>query len=180
MAKLSHPNICKVYGVCFISNQVAWIILPLESRSLSSLLQSDEQIPWELQRSFIVQATNAVNYLHTKHENNPILHRDIKASNFLVRDPDLLLLTDFGTAKFQKNIKGTHIYTTNWAPPETLTSTPKWTEKSDIYCLGMVFYEIMSRSIPFEQLSRKYGPAQVITAIEKGLRPTLPDTWPQV
>lgn len=175
MASLRHPNICNIYGVTFISDDVLWIILPFIEQSLDRILYSrTTPLPLPLQHKLIVQAINAVNYIHNLQD--PILHRDLKASNFLFQRPDKLLLTDFGTAKFKKNVHHTSNCTWNWAAPEILQAEPKWSEKADIYSLGMVLFEIVSRRTPFEHVEE----FAMVVAIQKGERPAIPASCPAV
>lgn len=176
MISLRHPHICNIYGVCFLGTAI-WIILPLsEHGDLGKfLLVSNQQVPWSLQRKFIIQTTSAVNYLHVRKQ--PILHRDIKSSNFLLETPEKLVLTDFGTSKFKKNTLQTRKYTLNWAAPEVLQLPSSWTEKADIWSLGMVFFEIVSQSLPFND---KSGELELLAAIQAEERPNIPSSCPEV
>jgi eukaryotic-like serine/threonine-protein kinase len=151
MASLRFQNICQVHGGCVIDDQEIWLVLEfVEGGNLHNFLSNfDGPLPHDLQLSFFIQAAKAINYLHTSP--SPILHRDIKSHNFLVRDKSKLLLTDFGLSKAVELVvpKTLTIGTLNWAAPEVVINS-KWSEKADIYSLGMVFFEIVSHEIPFQ------------------------------
>ncbi len=67
--------------------------------------------------------------------------------------------------------------TYRWSAPETLRGKSSvWTEKADIYSLGMVFYEIASREIPF----RGEHELDIVEDIKSGKRPTIPSECPKV
>lgn len=176
MASLRHPNICNLYGVCFFGDFV-WIIMQLVpgGQTLERLLHSAADIPLALQRKFILQSIRAVNYLHNRKD--PILHRDIKSPNFLLQEPETLLLTDFGTSNFKRNTSFTGRFTFNWAAPEVLQLKPNWTEKADIYSLGMVFFEIIARKTPFVEIRTDI---EVQQAVNAGKRPNIPMSCPTV
>jgi serine/threonine-protein kinase CLA4 len=150
MAKLRFQHICQVHGGCVLNDKEVWLVLEfVEGGNLTEFLAKFGPLPHELQLSFFIQAAKSVNYLHTAP--SPILHRDIKALNFLVLEKSKLLLTDFGLAKAAEFVTAqtTTIGTLRWAAPEVL-SVSEWSEKADIYSLGMVFFEIVSCNSPFQ------------------------------
>lgn len=92
---------------------------------------------------------------------------------------DSLVLTDFGMSKGPQNagkVTGNTIGTPAWTPPEIHLGTAKWTIKSDIFSLGMVFYEIVSRKNPFADLSSN----EIVDKLIRGERPDIPSSCPQV
>jgi serine/threonine protein kinase len=175
MASLRFQHICQVHGGCVVDYREIWLVLEyVEGGNLHKFLSNfNGPLPHDLQLTFFIQAAKAINYLHTAPA--PILHRDVKSFNFLVRD-NKLLLTDFGVSKAVELIvaKTYTIGTVNWAAPEVLCDS-KWSEKADIYSLGMVFFEIVSREIPFQHKNL----LQVVIGIGQGKRPKIPDTCPK-
>lgn len=170
MATLRHESICWVLGGTVINDTLAYVVLEfVPGGDLHRfLLKSNGTLPWSTQLGFCISAAMAVNYLHSKKPS--ILHRDIKSNNFLVVDDKRLKLTDFGTAKIKSMAKYTPS-TLNWSAPEVLGLEPNWTEKSDIYSLGLVFYEIVARKIPFHDIPEDIS---LPKAIVEGTRPTIP------
>jgi serine/threonine protein kinase len=177
MASLRFPRICQVYGGCVINDKELWVVLEfVEGGNLHNFLFNFAgPLPHDLQLSFFIQAAIAINYLHTSP--SPILHRDIKSHNFLVRDKSKLLLTDFGLSKAVELVTSqTHtLGTLRWAAPEVVSDS-KWSDKADIYSLGMVFFEIVSREIPFQNNTNLF---QIAKGIKKGTRPKIPDSCPK-
>lgn len=177
MAGLYHPNICRIFGAQLIPNQVVRIIMEfVEGGDLYGLLQSNAYLPWSSIFMFACQATRAVRYLHSR----SILHRDIKSENFLVKtikqnhkDVQVLVLADFGLAT--KDSTKQSRSTINYSAPEVLQGQP-WTTKADIYSLGMVFYELIARDIPFKGVPD----GSIKEQVKKGQRPDIPLKCPKV
>lgn len=88
-----------VHGGCFINERELWLVLEyVKGGNLYEFLaKSQGPLPLDLQISFFYQAAKSINYLHTS--SYPILHRDVKSLNFLVKDNTKLVLTDFGLSK---------------------------------------------------------------------------------
>lgn len=168
MASLNHPGILQVHGVSLLGDQILQIVMPLiRNGSLRKYIDINDTIDRTTRFKFCLEAANAVQYLHTR--SPPILHRDIKSHNFLVQGGSLLL-ADFGLSKDADHV-GVSTGTWAYSAPEVATFPPKWTEKSDIYSLGMLFYEICSRQLPFAEASCA---EEVAAKIRAGHRPTIP------
>jgi serine/threonine protein kinase len=176
MASFRFQHICQVHGGCVINEKEVWLVLELvEGGDLQEFLTNFGPLAHELQLSSFIQAAKALNYLHTSP--SPILHRDIKSSNFLVRDKSKLLLTDFGLSK-AKDFVSSQTFTTGtvtWAAPEVLSNS-NWSEKADIYSLEMVFFEIISCELPFQNYKNL---GSIMKAIETGKQPNIPESCPK-
>jgi serine/threonine protein kinase len=178
MASLRFQHMCQLHGGCVINDKEVWLVLEfVEGGNLHDFLSNFGPLSHKLQLSFFIQAAKAINYLHTAP--SPILHRDIKSFNFLVRDKSQILLTDFGLSKAAEfvNSQTFTIGTLKWAAPEVLDDSPRWSEKADIYSLGMVFFEIVSCEIPFQNDQSAVG---IINKIVNGTRPNIPESCPKV
>jgi len=178
MVDLRHDSICQVFGQSMVeADQEIWIVFPfVHGGNLYDLLASSKELPWELRIRLAHYAVMAVNFLHT--QDPPIVHRDIKSLNYLVADGKKLLLTDFGLSKAKDELRSscTLVSSVRWRAPETLARSPKWSEKSDIFSLGMVLFEIASREIPFLEERNEIG---VIEMIKDNERPTIPEQCPK-
>jgi eukaryotic-like serine/threonine-protein kinase len=175
MSDIKFHHICQVFGGCVINIDEVWLVLEFaEGGDLLALLTKFGPLPWETQLSFAIQATKAVNYLHS--QSPPILHRDIKACNFLITEKSKLLLTDFGKAKKFVQTHSATVGTLNWSAPEILKAEPEWTDKTDIYSLGMVFFEIVSCEVPFQTESNWF---RIANKIKAGIRPSIPTSCPK-
>ena len=119
---------------------------------------------------------NAVTYLHSFPD--PIIHGDMKSLNVLFMSPlnsvevvPWLKLCDFGSSKFSSDppVMGTvTVGTAQWMAPELVRGS-EYGCPIDIYSLGMVFYEVCCRRIPFDKLSEN----AILGKIVKGDRPEL-------
>lgn len=168
MAVLRHECICSVYGSCKLGNDAVRMLFEhIPGGDLAGYLNREESLPHDVQINLCHQAAMAVNYLHSI--DPPVLHRDLKASNYLVLNNSRLKLTDFGVSKVKSMAKLTPAGTFNWMAPEVLRNPPQWNEKADIFSLGMVFYEIASHQIPFHDVPE----GDVIAMILRGERPNI-------
>ena len=140
---LSHPNICEVYGFCFLPElgnaiEMEWI----DGRTLTSLLE--QGVPaQDLSEKLIGQLCDALEYLH----NRQVIHRDIKPSNILVtNNGNNVKLIDFGLSdtdshRIFKNPAGTE----SFAAPELLDGRPVDC-RADIFSLGKVIALLAPRN----------------------------------
>lgn len=147
-AKLSHPNIIKVidYG-----NHDDSPYLVMEYLSGGTLKQRiGKPISWKEAVRILIPIAGALEYAH---EHN-IIHRDIKPSNILLTEKSQPMLTDFGIAKVLESEETTSLTGTGIGvgTPEYM-APEQWTGKvgprSDIYSLGVVFYEMVTGHKPY-------------------------------
>lgn len=151
------------------------------------LNRTDLVLTWERCFKFAIDAVSAVKFLHTN--DPPIVHRDIKSLNFLIRKNWDVLLGDMGLARLQtsdnvdtmRKMRGTYLY----SAPE-LFKESSYTDRCDIYSVGMVLWEIISRLLrksyraPFSEYPFKIPFQIFFHAANKNLRPTIPPSCPLV
>ncbi|CAF2939728.1 unnamed protein product [Rotaria sp. Silwood2] len=164
MHQMRFDNIITIFGACMEPNYHALVIEYMALGSLASLLQKSDIYPlsWSERWSIALQMVKGINYLHlsTPH---PIIHRDIKSPNFLVGQSlkgFIIKVGDFGLAKIrQETVRQTNaaggsalltIGTLQWTAPELFKFSEKHTTASDVYALGVVFWELATRCIPYE------------------------------
>ncbi|CAF3805086.1 unnamed protein product [Rotaria sp. Silwood1] len=126
------------------------------------------------------QITSGINYLHQLTE--PILHRDVKSLNFLIQsayEGYTVKVCDFGLARTRNEttryttFNSTLAYTLPWTAPEILL-LEDYLDKSDIYSLGVVFWELASRKIPYYECRDDVIRASVLA----GDRLKIPESTP--
>lgn len=150
--------------------------------NLYHLLHSKQEISWEKLYLTGLNISQGIHYLHT----NKIVHGDLKSLNVLLTSMQLntipiVKLGDFGNVAL-KNSSSTLTNsqigfggTLAWTAPEILISdTAKPTMASDIYSLGMVFWELASRDDPFKKYGKMTG-----MKIMQGARETFPPGTPK-
>ncbi|MGE5569111.1 MAG: protein kinase domain-containing protein [Rhodospirillales bacterium] len=155
LAALSHPNIIEIFDIGeYVEEGQAkpFFVMPLlPGATLDKLISSSShRLTVERVTEMICQACRG---LHAAHERG-LIHRDIKPSNLFVLDDDSVRIIDFGVAHMVEaglpvGAKGTLLY----MAPEQLQMKPA-TPASDIYSLGVVCYEALTRRRPFDAPSQ--------------------------
>jgi len=150
--QLNHPNIVKVFERGEYNQQLFMAMEFLEGQSLADLIQKGENIPITDGLNIMRQLVNALAKVHSK----GIIHRDLKPENILLIEKEenkyFVKLLDFGLAKSQSLTRltetGQILGTINYLPPEQITHQ-EVSLASDIYTLGVVFYEMLTLEKPF-------------------------------
>lgn len=147
-ASLLHTNIATVfdYGE---DDDLAFIVMELvEGRPLSELIR-EQPLHSERVRSVLLQSALALGVAHEQ----GVVHRDVKPANILLRDDDLVKLTDFGIARALDasghTRQGEMLGTPHYISPEQAMGEPA-TGASDLYALGVVAHEALSGRRPFD------------------------------
>lgn len=148
-AGLTHPNIVGVFDVGREGN-INYIVMELvEGRSLSSIIA--EEAPMDY-RKVIDISKQVASALRTAHKNK-IIHRDVKPHNIMITNDGVVKLADFGIARAindatlstgNKIIGSVHYFSPEQARGNYVD------ERSDIYSLGIVMYEMLTGKVPFD------------------------------
>jgi serine/threonine protein kinase len=170
-ARLSHPNIVPLYTFGEVSGLVYFVMGYVAGDSLASLLKREGPYSPEEARMLLVALCDALDYAHRQ----GIVHRDIKPDNILLDTASgAPLLTDFGIAKpsfaeAELTATGQLIGTPHYMSPEQAQGRTDVDARSDIYSLGLVAYEMISGSRPFDGESLMESLAQRLTRDAKPL-----------
>lgn len=149
LAQLQHPHILPVfdYGK---ANDYTYIVMPLLTNgSLSDRLHG-QSLPFTETIKIISQIGDALDYAHSR----GVIHRDIKPSNVLLDERNNCLLSDFGIARMYEatsrfTATGGIIGTPAYMSPEQGRGE-KIDQRSDIYSLGVVLYELATGRVPYQ------------------------------
>ncbi len=151
MATFSHPNIVKVFKHFNINNTYYIAMEYVDGLSLGELIKKRKIIPPMVSMLIFYQICKGLKYAHDK----GVIHRDIKPDNVLISRKGHVKLCDFGIATAQPGkdeeltktgvIMGTPAYMS----PEQLISTKYVDIRSDIYSMGIVFYQMITGTKPF-------------------------------
>ena len=151
-ARLDHPHIVQVYEISQTEGQRPYIAMQyIEGGSIKDKLNAldGRPLPAEEALTIVQKVALALNVAH----NANIVHRDIKPSNILLRPDGTPVLVDLGIAAVQSGPKltqtGTLIGTPHYMSPEQVSGTGL-DGRSDLYSLGVVLYEMLCGSRPFE------------------------------
>jgi len=170
LAALEHPNIARLYDAGVSPDGLPYLAMEyVPGQPLMDWCDARRLDVAERLRLFL-QVLDAVQYAHARH----VLHRDIKPSNILVIESGQVRLLDFGVAKLlaeeEQDTQLTRMYgralTPEYASPEFLRGDPVGA-RADIYSLGVVLYELLAGSRPY-QLSAGASTALLEQAILEG------------
>lgn len=149
LKQLKHPHIVRLIGNGKYKSTPYIVMEFVNGRSLDRIVADrGGKLGWEEVLSLGKQLCSALQHAHDK----GIIHRDLKPSNLMVTEDGTLKLTDFGIAKDtdvtaltgQNNTIGTAAYMS----PEQCKGDRNLTNKSDLYSLGVVFYELITGRKP--------------------------------
>jgi serine/threonine protein kinase len=150
IANLEHPHILPVFDYGESDGVAYFVMRYLDAGTLKDRMETGRPLPLnEIDRIF-TQLAEALSYAHGR----GVVHRDLKPANALIDAQGNLFLTDFGIAKILESasprltqtdaIMGTPAYIS----PEQAQSRPV-DQRSDIYSLGIILYEMVTGSVPF-------------------------------
>ncbi len=149
--RLNHPNIVTIYDVGE-QEGVAYIAMELlEGRSLQQMLRDPQPLAHDTVADLIAQVAEALDYA----QRFKIVHRDVKPANVMVDSAGRAKLADFGVAHVPSSTMtqtGTALGSPRYMSPEQVLGLPI-DPRSDIFSLGVVLYEALTRHTPFERAS---------------------------
>jgi serine/threonine protein kinase len=170
---VGHENIVRLIDWFELGEEFFLVMECVDGRSLHSIIHSSgAPMPFERARGYLLQILSGIEHLHSL----GIVHRDIKPANILIADDGSAKLADFGIAKFDWQPGGTAtrlgLGTPEYMSPEQ-ASGGTIDRRSDLYSLGITFYEMLTGRSPFARndLSPK-GFMQVVSDL---LNLPLPD-----
>ena len=149
-ASITHPNIVSVYDVGADGNLYYIVMELIKGKTLKEIIIEEKgPLPWKWSVNIAGQIASA---LETAHKNH-IIHRDIKPHNIIITEDGVAKVTDFGIAKAVSNSTitafGTTIGSVHYFSPEHARGGYT-DEKSDLYSLGVVMYEMLTGKVPFD------------------------------
>lgn len=148
-ARLEHPNIIPIYRVGRCGRVIYFVMKFLRGSSLSGLLEKRGRLPPAEIKRLLVDTASALGYAHQ----HGVVHRDIKPDNIMFDEGGRAVLTDFGIAKAGTGTRltgtGMVIGTPHYMSPEQVRAQPL-DGRSDIYSLGVVAYQCLVGSVPFD------------------------------
>jgi serine/threonine-protein kinase len=149
LKQLRHPNIVRLYGIGRSGGSRYYAMEYIEGESLDQALARRGRFTWEEVVELGRQLCAALQHAHEQ----GVVHRDLKPSNLMVLPDGTLKLTDFGIAK-DLDVTGLTaanctVGTAAYMSPEQCKGDPNLSHKSDLYSLGVVFYELLTGRKPF-------------------------------
>lgn len=146
MKKVSHQNIVQLFDIYQTTNNMYIVTELCQDGDLLKLLHKKKRIPEREAKNYLRDIMNGAKYLHK----SGIIHRDLKPANILLHQ-STCKLSDFGFAKslkseeaVMKSIVGTPLYMS----PQILKKG-KYTAKSDLWSIGLIYYEMLHGRTPW-------------------------------
>ena len=159
VAMLSHPNIVSVYDVSHTEGEEYIVMELIDGITLMQYMKRKGALGWKEALHFSVQISKALEHAHEK----GIVHRDIKPQNVMILRDGTIKVADFGIAalesaqekKSDQTVGSVHYI----APEQARGEAPD--PRSDIYSLGVVMYEMLTGTRPYdgdtaEQIARQH------------------------
>ncbi|MBQ8472214.1 MAG: Stk1 family PASTA domain-containing Ser/Thr kinase [Bacilli bacterium] len=148
-SSLSHPNIVEMYDVGEDHGTYYIVMEYVEGMTLKQLIKKRGNLSLSEAIDIMLQITDGIKEAHDSY----IIHRDLKPQNILIKENGEIKITDFGIAMA---LNSTQLTQTNaimgsvhYLPPEQASGKGA-TIKSDIYSMGILFYELLTSKLPFK------------------------------
>jgi len=148
-ARMNHPNIVTIFSFSKIDDDNIIAMEYVEGKNLKDLLLEKRILSVEEALSILKQILKGLEYSHSRN----VIHRDIKPANILITEDGKIKLSDFGIAKVfgkQGLTKTGMLLGTPWyTPPEQILGE-NIDFRSDLYSVGITFFEMVTGTVPFD------------------------------
>lgn len=149
IALLSHKNIVKIYDVGF-TDKIQYIVMEyIDGITLTEYIERQGVLKWRDAIHFTTQILRALQHAHDR----GIVHRDVKSQNVMLLSDGTIKVMDFGIARFNRETDKTMsekaIGSVHYISPEQARGEVT-DEKSDIYSVGVMLYEMLTGEKPFD------------------------------
>jgi len=167
--KVTDPNVIRIHDIG-VSDGLRFITMEhFEGSDLSSYLCQNGKLTSEKSTAIVRQICEGLAAAHKE----GVIHRDLKPQNVLINDRGEIRILDFGLARSIESPNltrsGMLVGTPNYMSPEQASGDPAGVQ-SDIYAVGLMWYEMLTGSLPFK------GETSMSRLIERTLRPAPPPT----
>lgn len=170
LKRLSHPNLPSIIDVIDTDESFIIIMDYIQGNSLNKALEEFGAQPQENVISWAKQLCDVLGYLHSR--TPPIIYRDMKPANIMLKPDGNVTLIDFGTAREykEKNLADTTcLGTVGYAAPEQFGGMGQTDARTDIYCLGATLYHLVTGKNPCEPPYEIKPIREVNPALSSGL-----------
>ena len=171
LKKLKHPNLPSIVDVIEDDDSFIIVMDYIEGRSLDKILKENGAQPESYVVEWAKQLCDVFGYLHTR--TPPIIYRDMKPANVMLKPDGNIMVIDFGTAKKYEIDLGntTGIGTIGYAAPEQYIGSGfgRTDARTDIYCLGYTLYHLLTGVDPCTNLITDRSIRAVNPALSRGL-----------
>jgi serine/threonine protein kinase len=178
LAKFEDPNIVRIYDLRSVDDQWFIVMEFVQGITLTDKILKDGAFHWLEALPIIKQILGAIGHAHEA----GIIHRDIKPNNIMISDKGIVKITDFGLAKDQTTtshtVSATSGGTLYYMSPEHVKGFSFIDARSDLYSIGMTFYEMLTGIVPFLNIKSDFDIRETIIRKEfdkpRSINPTIP------
>jgi serine/threonine-protein kinase len=174
MKRLDHPFLPRIVDIVEEQDSVFVVMDYIEGQSLSKILKEHGAQPQESVIEWGLDLCETLDYLHTR--TPPIIFRDMKPSNVMLRPDGTVRIVDFGIAREYKEAdSGIHVEDTTilgtkgYAAPEQFGGIGQTDQRTDVYCLGATLYHLLTGISPADPPYEMYPIRQVDPSLSPGL-----------
>lgn len=149
--QLDHPAIVRIVDIIDNGNVIYIIEDYIEGETLGTILENNGAQPQELVIEWAMQICEALEYLHTRKP--AIIYRDMKPANVMLKPDGNIKVIDFGIAREYKDqslADTVSLGTKGYAAPEQFGGKGQTDARTDIYCLGVTLYHLLTGQNPCE------------------------------
>ncbi|GAA0711044.1 hypothetical protein GCM10009105_12700 [Dokdonella soli] len=181
MAALNDPHIIQIYFIGEDEGQTYFVMEFVEGESLGSMLKRDHRLTVEQSAKVIQQTALGLSTAHDR----GVVHRDIKPGNLMISSRGSVKIADFGIALSNQDISkkltttGEFVGTPGYLSPEVCLGKPV-DQRSDIFSLGIVLFEMLTGRMPFNDESPLGLMLEVVKADIPDVRQLNTDVDPQI
>lgn len=171
LKNLKHPNLPSIVDVIEYEDSFIIVMDYIEGRSLDKIIEENGAQPESFVVEWAKQLCDVFGYLHSR--TPPIIYRDMKPANVMLKPDGNIMVIDFGTAKNYEIDLGetTGIGTIGYAAPEQYIGSGlgRTDARTDIYCLGITLYHLLTNVDPCKNLISDRSIRAVNPALSHGL-----------
>lgn len=170
LKKLNHPNLPSIIDVIDTEDTFLIVMDYIEGVTLSVYLEENGPVSQAVLVDWALQLCDVLSYLHSRE--NPIIYRDMKPGNIMLKPNGEVVLIDFGIAreyKIQNTEDTTCLGTQGYAAPEQFGGQGQTDARTDIYCLGATLYHLLTGHNPSEPPYEMYPIRQWNENLSSGL-----------
>jgi serine/threonine protein kinase len=150
LERLNDPHIIKYFGGGRDETQLFYAMELVDGGTLKEVLEKSGRLAWQEVVTCGTQISSALQHAH----NQGVIHRDLKPSNLLLTKQGQLKLGDFGIARDAQDAditdNGLTVGTYAYMSPEQIIGDRNISEKTDLYALGCLLFELLAGRPPFE------------------------------
>lgn len=172
LKRLNHPNLPSIVDVIDSEENFLIVMDYIEGITLDRMLQEHGEASQRDVVYWAMQLCDVLEYLHSRP--NPIIYRDMKPSNIMLKSDGDVVLIDFGTAREykEKNVADTTcLGTQGYAAPEQFGGMGQTDARTDIYCLGATMYHLLTghnpSQPPYEMYPITHWKPELSSGLEK-------------